>query len=176
MKTTNCKSLPLIALGFAIIPILGCLGGDARVEIATANLIDVATDSFAGALAEYHQEILAADAKREQEVIQAFTTRLAQSEDGPLDPVVIENHKQDFARALTKLRADTETEWQRHMILTANLKTLQDAATTMRKLAVDSLSLEDETKRYLSDALVQLKEFRSRESLRQDAANSINSP
>ncbi len=158
MKTLQYNALRIVAAMLATLPMLGCLGGDARVEIAAANLIDVASESLTQTLREYHNEILAADARREQDAILAFTTRITASKE---DPEVINQHTRDFATALARLRADTQTEWTRHTISMDNLKTLQQTGATLRKLAIESLSLEDETKRYLTDALTQLKQYRT---------------
>ncbi len=165
MTTNHHKWPTIVATMIVTISTTGCLGGDARVEIAAANLLEVANDSLAAALTEYHNEILAADAQKEHNAIRAFTNRLTANPETPPDEKTVNLHTRHFTEALSKLRADTKTEWNRHITLMGNLRILQDAATTMRQLAIDSLSLEDETKRYLSDALVQLKEYRARDKL-----------
>jgi|GEM_PF-3118737 len=147
----------------------GCVGGDARVEMATANLLDVANDSLAQTLNEYHHDIEAADMRREQSIIIAFTRRIAGA---ARDTDAIEQHTRDFQTALAKLRADTQTEWNRHATAIENVNTLREMATTLRKLAVESLSLEDETKRYLTDALVQLKDNRVRNAAKRKTASA----
>jgi len=169
MIAKRTTSITIVATLVVTLSAIGCVGGDARVEIAAANLLDVASDSLARALVEYHDEIVSFDVRQEQDAILAFTNRITSAPDNPDDlddpnhSDTVKKHTREFAAALAKLRADAQTESSRHIASMSNVKLLRETAATLRKLAVESLSLEDETKRYLTDALVQLREYRARD-------------
>ena len=54
----------------------GCTGGDARVELAAADVVDHLAVSMALAVQEYHADIAAGDDDTERGVAAAYATRV----------------------------------------------------------------------------------------------------
>lgn len=65
------------------------------------------------------------------------------------DATVMQTHTQDFQAALRKIRSDRETEWQRRSAAMDNVAVLREVGAGLQKLAIESLSLRDEVRRYL---------------------------
>jgi len=147
-----------LAMSLGVSWVGGC-GGDARVEIAAANVIDRSGDMRVRALNEYRNEIVAAASRREQNAVVALARRIRKDAD---NDEAVAQHVRDFTAALATLRADAQTELRRYGSSTDTVKTLREVARSMRDLAIASLSLEDETKRYLTDALTQLQQSANR--------------
>lgn len=126
----------------------GC-GGDARMEMAAADALMTVAEQMEVTVDEYHQEVGQADDGREAKVIAAFVTRVrTASASAPADDAVVDQHATEFATALAGIRADRETEWDRRNAALENVGVLREIAKGMRRLAVESLTLDDELRRY----------------------------
>jgi len=138
MKRRLCE---LIVVGLVV----GC-GGDARLEMSAADALLVTADQMAVTLQEYHEEVSAYDDSRESEVVSAFVARVQADPD---DPVALDSHVADFKAALRKIRADRATEFTRRGAAMDNVDVLREVARGLQKLAIESLTLQDEMRRYL---------------------------
>lgn len=133
----------------------GC-GGDARFELASADALHVVADELDVALNEYHAELVRLDDAREVEVVQAFVQRVRRDHD---DETMMAGHEEAFVQALTHIRADRTAAWQRRQISAENVATLREVAAGLQKLALQSLSLQDEMRRYL-ESWIELRRSR----------------
>ena len=80
-------------------------------------------------------------------MISAFVARVQADAN---DSTAIESHAADFEADLRKIRADRETEWSRRTAAMDNVGVLREVARGLHKLAIESLTLQDEVRRYLS--------------------------
>lgn len=134
----------------------GC-GGDAGVELAAAQTIESLADSLSAAVAEYHQEVQAGDDQRESAVVAALIARVRQDAE---DESATAAHAADFTEAMGRLRADRAVEWERYRAALDNLGGFREVAAGLRRVAIESMSLEDEARRYL----LELSQLRKQES------------
>lgn len=136
---------------------LGC-AGDARVELVAADSIDLLAANLATTLAEYHTGLERSDDARERAAVFALVERLRAD---IADDAKTDAHTNEFLHALDIVHADRRTEWQRFIVSMDNLSVLRETADGLRRLAIESLSLEDEAQRYFGE-LIELR--RARES------------
>jgi hypothetical protein len=123
----------------------GC-GGDARVELSTADALQAVAGQMQRTIEEYHQEVSGYDDTRESAVVAAFVTRVRKNSS---DEAAVDGHAAEFAAALRKIRGDRDTEWSRRNAALENVGVLREMSRGVQKLAVQSLGLHDEFKRYL---------------------------
>jgi len=131
-----------IVIGLAV----GC-GGDARLEMSAADALLATADQMELTIQEYHGEVSAYDDSRESEVVSAFVTRVQAAPD---DAVAIDSHAADFKAALRKIRTDRGTEFTRFGAALDNVDVLRELARGLQRLAIESLTLQDEMRRYLT--------------------------
>ena len=98
------------------------------------------------AVQEYHQEVSSYDDTRETSVVAAFVNRVRKDS---ADEAAVDAHAADFTAALRKIRVDRDTEWSRRNAAMDNISVLREVSAGVQKLAVQSLTLQDELKRYL---------------------------
>ncbi len=134
---------------------LGC-AGDARVELAAADSIELLAANLATTLTEYHTGLERSDDARERAAVFALVERLRAD---MADEDKTEAHTNDFLHALDRLHADRRIEWQRFIASMDNLSVLRETANGLRRLAIESLSLEDEAQRYFGE-LIELRRAR----------------
>jgi hypothetical protein len=132
----------------ALLP-AGC-GGDARIQLSAADALTATAGQVELAMQEYHQEGSAYDDSRESEVVSAFVVRVRADH---ADPAAVESHADRFKAALATIRTDRDVEWQRRQAALENVAVLRELARGLRRLALESLSLDDEMRRYLSNWL-----------------------
>jgi len=140
MKIHFCFSVMLLLTS-------GCVS-NAPMEMAAATALQCLADQMTVALGEYHQEVFEHDDFRESAVVSAFIDRVKNDID---NPPVVESHENDFRMALHKIRNDRQVEWSRHHAALSNVAIIKEVATGLQRTAVDSLSLQDEMRRYLND-------------------------
>jgi hypothetical protein len=144
MKQRSAWAGILLVMGSA-----GC-GGDARVELSAAAAVERLTAGLVVALDEYHAEVCAADDRREAAVVDAFVERVRADH---ADPVATDQHADAFRAALQRVWADRAVEWRRYHRTRGMLETLDEIRDGLRQLAIESLTLSDELRRYLRDVL-----------------------
>ena len=129
-----------------MLPLCGC-GGDARVELAAADALDVVAEQVRTTLNEYHGEVDVFDDGREAAVTADFIRRIRR--DGA-DEATCDRHAEQFAAALSRIRRDREVELRRFDAARAQADTIVEIARGLRRIGIESLSLQDEMRRYLS--------------------------
>lgn len=144
----------------------GCWAG-AGVSMSAAEAIDAVAAQTRTALSEYHGEVEAADDAKEAAAIAAFVARL-QKDAG--DEQAAASHAAAFQTAMAKLRADRRTEWQRHTAAVDNVRLLNEVTAGLRRVAIESLTLQDEVKRYLTDLVNARKQAVAAQSPAQQGA------
>ncbi len=127
----------------------GC-GGDARVELSAATAIEQLTAGLAVAIEEYHAEVCTADDRREAAAVNAFIERVRADH---ADSDTTDRHAEAFLAALHRVRADRAVEWRRYRRAADMIETLDEIRDGLRQLAIDSLTLSDELRRFLHDML-----------------------
>jgi hypothetical protein len=132
----------LIALSLA-----GC-GGDARLQLVTAEALEVIAEQQRQAIDEYHADILSLDDERESGVVEAFITRVER--DVVTNPDALDGHASAFREALSRIRADRDVEYARHRAASNNADALVEVADGLRQTAVESMTLQDELRRYVN--------------------------
>jgi len=125
---------------------IGGCGGDARLELAAADALDGLAASLETTVQEYHAEVQAADDERESAVVAAFVTRMRRD---AADEETAGRHTVEFAEALRRVRADRGVEWGRYHAVLENVSILQEISRGLQRAALESMSLEDESRRYL---------------------------
>ncbi len=125
----------------------GCAAG-ARTELAAADAIDRLCESLSGAVAEYHVDMAEFDDSREAAAARALGERLRQD---ATNEAAAEADIEAFLAAMAHLRADRSVDQVRFSASTENIATLREVAAGLRRLAIDSMSLDDEMRRYLLD-------------------------
>lgn len=150
MNLMNSRSVH-VTLGVACLYLAGC-GAHAHVEMAAASAIDSLCDQTQTALDEYQRESESADNQRERAVAQAFVERTRRDNE---DAEKMNAHVDAFTGAMDRIRADRNVTWQRYRGAEDNVRSLREVSAGLRRLAVDSLSLEDDVKRYLGDLITQ---------------------
>ena len=148
----------LVLLTVVVGLLSGACGGDARVELAAADALDVAAAQLRQALAEYTNEIEQADLAREANAVKAFVSRLQTDAD---KPDAIQVHIDKFTQALGALRADTRVEWGRYHTAVDNLGAVEEISGSLRRVAVETLTVSDEVRRYLASLLEARRRARS---------------
>jgi hypothetical protein len=129
--------------------ILTCLcgcGGDAGVELAASDALSAVADQMQLTVNEYHRDVARYDDTREDATVAAFVARVQAARD---DPDAVQADVKEFQAALRKIRDDRETEWQRRSAAMGNVAVLREVAGGLQKLALESLSLRDEVRRYI---------------------------
>jgi len=127
------------------VALAGC-GGDARVELAAADALDLTAAELRLALDEYNAEIDQADQARQAAAVRAFVTRLRADVD---DPAAVDAHTIAFTEALAALWTDQRTEWQRYQNTLANIEALEEVGAGLRRVGIATLTVSDEVRRYL---------------------------
>ncbi len=122
----------------------GC-GGGARAELAAADAIVEVSASLASAVAEYQADLSRADDSREIAAARALAVRLR---DDGADEASGEEHIEAFIMAMARLRADREAARARLAGAMGNVAALSEVAEGLRRLAIESMSLDDEMRRY----------------------------
>lgn len=126
--------------------VVGC-GGDARLDLAAADALTAAADRMEAAIGEYHAEMSQFDDSREEAVAEAFVARV-KADAG--DEQAIAAHWAEFRSALARIREDRAVERQRHAAAAENVAVVREVADGLRRMGIESLTLSDEMRRYLS--------------------------
>lgn len=137
------RTLDILAVASVIIS--GC-GGDAGVELAAGDALVAVADQMQLTIEEYHRDVASHDDGREDATIAAFVARVQSDHQ---DTAAMQTHTRDFQAALRRIRGDREVEWRRRSAAMDNVTVVREMAGGLRKLALDSLSLRDEVRRYL---------------------------
>jgi len=138
----------------------GC-AGVARVELAAADSVEMLGASMTETLAEYHADLARFDSERLRAVIQAFIERVRMDVAGN---AAVDAHAEAFQEALRRLDADRQAACERYMAALENVATLREIAQGLRRLALESMSLDDDVRRYFGEVMERRKEAKEEES------------
>jgi outer membrane murein-binding lipoprotein Lpp len=127
----------------------GC-GGDARVDLTAADTLEATAAQLERGLQEYQADVAAADDAKEAQIVSAFAARLRKD---AADDVQVERHTREFSAALAKIRQDRQVADQRLHAGQDNVAAVNEVARGLRKLAIESLTLQDEVRRYFTQLL-----------------------
>ena len=124
--------------------VAGC-AGSARVELSAADSIEALAAELQAALDEYQSDLSQVDAERERLAVLAFISRVktAVGEDSQMQA-----HGESLLGALERVRADRLAATNRFMAARENALALGEVAAGLRRIAVESMSVDDEVKRY----------------------------
>lgn len=128
---------------------VGCVGG-APVSLSATNAIDAVGAELRRAIDEYHAEVDTADDAREAEAVAAFVARLQRDAN---DEAATASDVATFRAAMVKLRADRRVETTRYAAAVDNVRLLGEISSGVRRVAIESMTLSDEVKRYITDLL-----------------------
>jgi len=115
--------------------------------LTTADALNAVAGQMAGTIDEYHRDVSLQDDTRESAVVSAFIVRVRNNANNQPQ---IEKDASDFQASLHKIRQDRDTEWSRRTNAMDNVRVLREVSRGLQKLAIQSLSLQDEMRRYLS--------------------------
>ena len=146
------------ATGWAILIFQCGCAGDARVGLAAADSIDVLAAGLGTALAEYHVDLERSDDSRERAAVMALVERLRVDVG---DQANTNAHTNDLLQVLERVHADRRVAYKRYTASMDNVSALREVAEGLRRLAIESLSLEDEAERYFTDVLELWREGRA---------------
>src|SRR3989304_2915754 len=73
-------------------------------------------------------------------------------------------HAAAFQEALRRLDADRQAAWERYTASLDNVATLREIAQGLRRLALVSMSLDDDVRRYFGEVMERRKETKEKES------------
>lgn len=127
----------------------GCASA-ARVQISAARSLDALTDAVQHAVDELHDEVLTADRRKRLSAVDAFVRRIRADH---ADDQRTQNHVDAFNHAIDRLREDADIEFARRVATLENLRAIREIAAGLRELGVQSMSLDDEARRYVTDLL-----------------------
>ena len=131
---------------------LGC-ASNPRTQLSAADSMDFLAASLATAINEYRVDLDQLDAQRRKGVVDAFVVRVRTDHD---NQYALDNHTAAFTDALTRLEADRQAASDRRQAALENIETPQEIAAGLRRLAIESMTLDDEARRYLTGILSQL--------------------
>ena len=131
----------------------GC-AGDARVELTAADSVEMLGTSMTQTLAEYNADLARFDEERQRAAVQAFIERVRTD---ITDNEATDADAEAFRRALQHLDVDRQAAWERDAASLDNVATLREIAQGLRRLALESMSLDDDVKRYFGEVMERRK-------------------
>lgn len=147
MRTKRNGCAGVLAAGLAALS--GCAMGG-RVELAAADSIESVASELAQAMNEYQRDIGQLDDERERAVVMALIARVRRD---AADDEQVNAHVLAYEEAAARVRADREAARVRRSLVEEHVDSLREVAAGLRRLGIESMSLEDETKRYLRDVI-----------------------
>lgn len=125
----------------------GCVAAP-RAQLAASDSMDLLAASLRRAIEEYSVEIDAFDDERQRAVVDALVTRVQAD---PRDEAALIMHKAEFHAAMRRIDDDRREAQERRAAAIENVETLAEIAEGMRRLALESIYGDEETRRYLVD-------------------------
>jgi len=142
----------------------GC-AGDGRVELAAADSVEMLGASMTQTLAEYHADLVRFDEERQRAAVQAFIERMRTD---IADYAATDAHAAAFQQALQRLDSDRQAAWERYTASLDNVAALREVAQSLRRLALESMSLDDDVRRYFGEVMERRKEAKEKESAKRE--------
>jgi hypothetical protein len=116
--------------------------------------------SMTQTLAEYHADLARFDEERQREAVRAFIERVRTD---VADEEATDAHAEAFRQAMQRLDAERRAAWERYTASLENVATLQEIAQGLRRLALESMSLDDDVRRYFGEVMERRKETKEKE-------------
>jgi hypothetical protein len=138
-----------------MIALIGGCAGSARVELTAADSVEMLGASMTQTLAEYHADLVRFDEERQRAAVQAFIERVRLD---VADEAATDAHAEAFQEALRRLDADRQAAWVRYSASLDNVATLREIAHGLRRLALESMSLDDDVRRYFGEVMDRRRE------------------
>lgn len=151
----------LIAAMVVLFDLIGGCAGDSRVELTAADSVELLGASMTQTLAEYHADLARFDEERQRAAVQAFIERVRTD---IADESATDAHAAAFQEALRRLEADRQAAWERYTASLDNVAVLREIADGLRRLALDSMSLDDDVRRYFGEVMERRKEAKEKVS------------
>jgi len=145
---------PIVVACTAVVGLAGCAAG-ARAQLSAADSMQAVMQAVELATTEYHNEVRSADALRRRSAIDAFVQRIRNDHD---DEQVVTNHVAAFNLALDRIQQDGQIENARYLATIQNIRTLDEIAGGLKRLAIQSMTLDDELRRYMDDLIQRVDE------------------
>lgn len=148
MLRKNCLQIVVIVV-VVFVAVFGCCGCTAipRIQLSAADSMELLAASLATAINEYRNDLEQLDAQRRKAVVDAFVTRVRSDHQ---DEYLLAGHSIAFHEALDRIEADQRAASDRRQAAIENLETLKEIADGLRRVAFDSMNLDDEASRYLA--------------------------
>jgi hypothetical protein len=168
MKTRALAMLTsvLIVVGLSGCVLTGCTGGDAALEIKTADVMQAGTGEVREALREFKADLDAADDAREIMLIMSFVQLVKRDSD---DDAAVAKYVEQFSKSLAKMRRFREASRERFQAAVDSLDTMDEVADGLQKFAIDSLTLQDEYRRYFTSWAEQIRTYREERAAQKQA-------
>ncbi len=146
---TGSRRVRMAACCLPLVVVAGCMSG-ARLELAAADSLDALAGAMTATLIEYHEDVELVDAARRRAAVAAIIDRLRAD---IANQDAVDQHAAEFDRAIERLWLDRETEWRRFTVGLENAASLREIGEGLHRRAIESLSLEDEAKRYFGELI-----------------------
>jgi len=130
----------------------GCTSAS-RVPLSAADSMDLLAVSLGRAIDEYGLDLEKLDEQRRKAVVDAFVVRVRTD---PFDDEALAGHATTFTAALERIDADRRAASDRRQAAIDNLETLREIAEGLRRVALESMSLDDEARRYFTGVISQI--------------------
>lgn len=143
-----CEKLPLSIVMIGGI-LTGCIAAP-HVQLSAADSMELIASALNTTIEEYRQDLDELDTQRRKAVVEAFIARVKADQ---MDDDALNLHGASFAAALDRIDADRQTALERRRVVIENLATLREVAGGLRKVAIESMNLDDEARRYLGGVL-----------------------
>ncbi len=163
MYLKNCLRISgILATGSAI---CGCASAP-HVQLSAADSMELLASSLVTAIDEYRHDIRQLDDQRRKTVVDAFVVRVRKDHQ---DEEALAAHIAAFTAALDRIEADRRAASDRRQAAVENLETLKEIADSLRRVAMESMNLDDEARRYLSGVLSKIRTSQQQTSGEYDA-------
>lgn len=156
-------------VAFGAAALTGC-GGDARVDLAAADALDAVAEQMRVTVNEYDRDLGLYDDSRETAVTAAFIARIQRDH---ASAALAAKHGEDFAAALARIRSDRTVAGQRRAAASSQIEAVAEVARGLRRLGIESLSLQDEVRRYVTSLTETMRRVKAEQAAAKAAAPRI---
>lgn len=144
---TRCKKASRFGITLTFAALGGCAASPG-VQLSAADSMELLAASLAIAIEEYRGDLEQVDADRQKSLVDAFVVRMRSD---PYNEDAVAAHTAQFTAALDRLQADRRAASDRRHAAIENLETLREVAEGLRRVAVESMNLDDQARRFLTE-------------------------
>lgn len=127
--------------------VAGCAAAP-RAQLAGSDALDRLAVSLRESIVEFAGDVEAFDAQRQRGVVEAFVERVRETAG---DEPALAMHREAFLAALQRIDEDRRAAWERQAAAIENIELLSEIASGLRRLALESISNDQEGRQYLSE-------------------------